>query len=121
MGARVDVTQLREQMFALTYGEVAVAVAASPLTDVPAVEAVQAGLARLGRAEVTARAAESLRLADAIYLDPDRQARRAARAAHTLMWGGTARFNRAHTLAARFWRQHGTGIGDDVAPMLPAA
>jgi hypothetical protein len=111
MAARVDVTQLRDEMFRLTYAEVAVAVAASPTGDGSPVETVRAGLAEIGHVEVRARAAASLRLAEVKHLGPGRQARRAARAAHTAMWGGTARFNRAHSIAERFWRQHGTRIG----------
>ena len=110
MAARVDVTQLRDQMYALTYGQVAVAVAASPIGDGSPVEMVRAGLAELGRAEVAARAAASLRLAEVMYLGPDRQARRSARAAHTAMWGDKARFSRAHAVAERFWRLHGAWI-----------
>ncbi|MEU7902997.1 hypothetical protein [Actinoplanes sp. NPDC049118] len=103
---RLDVTRLRDVLFGLTYGEIAVAVAASPVDGGSPVDAVRAGLSLLGYAEVATRNAASLRLVKAMHSGLDRRSRRAARATHALMWGGASGFGRAHSTAERFWRQY---------------
>ncbi|WP_165449389.1 hypothetical protein [Krasilnikovia cinnamomea] len=109
--ARLDVTQLRDRLFGLTYGEVAAAVFASPLAEDQAADpadVVRAGLAAVNDAERAAWRARWQELVAAQRFGQSRQVRRAAAAEYRRLWGG--RFNRVHRTAERFWRQHGTWL-----------
>ncbi|WP_207229836.1 hypothetical protein [Krasilnikovia cinnamomea] len=111
MMARLDVTQLRDQMFGLTYGDVAAAVFASPLAEdqtVDPADVVRTGLAAVSGDERAAWRARWQELVAAQRFGHSRQVRRAAAAEYHRLWGG--RFNRVHRTAERFWRQHGTWL-----------
>jgi hypothetical protein len=95
----------------LTYAEIALAISASDMPTVrpygvvedPAGYAAE-GLARLGLDGLKRQRAQDMRLVDLKYFGADRRSRRAASAAHHELWGGARRFDRAHSLAGRYWR-----------------
>ncbi|GLW34081.1 hypothetical protein [Actinoplanes regularis] len=113
--APVDVTQLRDTLFGLTYGQIATAIEASPLfdsVDAAAAEVVAAGLAKLGRAEIAERTAWLVSLSNTKWLGETPALRRHGAAMLAEFWRGEHRFNRAHRIAERVWAKHGTTLAD---------
>lgn len=96
----------------LSYGELALAISCSGMPTVrprgvkedPLAYALD-GLARVGVDGLRRLDAESSRLVEVKYFGPDKPARRAASMAHSRLWGGVRRFDRAHGLAGRLWHR----------------
>lgn len=94
----------------LSYGDLAWAVC---LSDMPTARPQGAaedalayavrGLDRVGPQGLARLGAESRRLVQEKYFGPTKAAKRDASLAHSRLWGGARRFDRAHSLAGRLW------------------